>query len=86
MSDRFRNHASGLSGPVSEVYDVTPNDGTDLAVFTRALSVAVSGLVRVTTVSGTTASVYILAGAPFPVRVRRVWATGTEATGIVGLV
>ena len=57
-----------------------------LAISTRALCVATSGLVQVTTVGGTTGTIYVMAGAPFPVRVRRVWASGTAATGIVGLV
>lgn len=86
MSDPFAEYVSGLTGPASRLFPITPDDTTDLEVFVRSLSVASSGLVRVTTVDNSEATIYIAAGAPFPVRVRRVWATATDATGIVGLV
>ena len=85
MSDGFAKHASGLSSPATELYEITPDDAADLAVVPRALSVATSGTVRMTTVGGTTATVYVVAGCPFPARARRIWATGTSATLIVGL-
>jgi hypothetical protein len=43
------------------------------------------GVVRVTPLAGGTADVFIDAGVVFPLRVSRVWATGTTATGICGL-
>lgn len=64
---------------------IAPSDSTDLAQVTRALNVAAAGLVRVRTVGGDTADVYVAAGVAFPIRVRRVHATGTTATGIRGL-
>jgi hypothetical protein len=86
MSDPFKSYATSLTGPATELHAITPNDAADLPVFARGLAVTASGLVQVTTVGGTTAAIYVVAGAPFPVRVRRVWATGTDAAGIVGLV
>lgn len=85
MSDAFANFATGLESPASHLQTVTPNDSTDLSRAGRALNVATTGNVRVTTVDGTTATVHIAAGIAFPVRARRVWATGTTATGIVVL-
>lgn len=85
MADKFSSYVATLEAPASDVFDITPNDSTDLAKATRAVNVAVSGTVRITTVSGTTATVYIAAGVAFPVRAARVHATGTAATGIVGL-
>lgn len=85
MTDRFDSYVAGLEAPASDVFDIIPDDGADLALATRALNVAVSGTVRVTTVSGTTATVYLAAGIAFPVRAKRIHATGTAATGIVGL-
>ena len=38
-----------------------------------------------TTVSGDTGRVFVVPGAPFPVRARRIWAAGTTATDIVAL-
>jgi hypothetical protein len=85
MSDRFENHTQGLESPAAYLLPVTPDDAADLAVVSRALNVAQSGLVQVTTAGGSVASVYIAAGGAFPVRATRVWATGTTATGITAL-
>jgi len=85
MSDRFKNHETSLESPASYVGEVTPDDTTDLATASRAINVATSGTVRITTVEGHTATVSISAGIAFPVRANRIWATGTTATGIVVL-
>ena len=85
MADKFATYSTGITGPAEDSFEITPNDSSDLASATRALNVAVSGTVRVTTVSGTTATVYVAAGVAFPIRARRVLATGTAATGIVGM-
>lgn len=86
MSDPFADYVSGLNGPASRLFPITPSNAADLDIYVRGLTVASSGLVRVTTVEGTEATIFIAAGAPFPVRVRKVWATSTDATGIVGMV
>ncbi|MEL6646231.1 MAG: hypothetical protein AAFY35_09940 [Pseudomonadota bacterium] len=85
MTDRFESYVAGLEAPASDLFDIVPDDGTDLSVATRALNVAASGTVRVTTVSGTTATIFVAAGLAFPVRAARIHATGTTATGLVGL-
>ena len=85
MTDRFETHALGLTSPATRAFAITPQDGSDLSQSVRALNVAVSGQVRVTTVEGDTADIHIAAGLAFPIRARRVHASGTTATGIVGL-
>lgn len=85
MPDKFSSHTESLSSPPSHVLDVTPDDTTDLPVASRALNVAETGTVQVTTVGGTTATVTIAAGSTFPIRAQRVWATGTTATGIMAM-
>ncbi|WP_299684363.1 hypothetical protein [uncultured Tateyamaria sp.] len=85
MTDRFASYTPGLEAPAEDVFVVAPDDGADLPQATRALNVAQSGAVRLTTVSGTTATVYVAAGIAFPVRASRIFATGTTATGIVGM-
>lgn len=82
MSDFFEKHSPGLESPASHLLAVTPSDGTDLTMTSRAINVAQSGFVQVTTVSGSTAAVYVAAGITFPVRATRIWATGTTADGI----
>ena len=83
MSDLFEKHRSGLESPASHLSSVTPSDSQDLATASRGINVATTGTVRVTTIDGDTETVYIAAGSAFPLRVRRIWATGTTATGIV---
>jgi len=85
MPDLFADSISGLESPAANIAAVTPSDTVDLPSASRALNVAVEGTVRVTTVSGTTGTVFVSAGGAFPIRCRRIWATGTSATGIVAL-
>lgn len=85
MPDKFANTTSSLESPAAYLAAVTPDDSADLPVAGRAINVATDGSVRVTTVGGTTGTVYIAAGGVFPVRASRIWATGTTATGIVVL-
>jgi len=85
MHDPFSNFRGGLESPASYLSAVTPSDSSDLPSACRALNVATSGTVSVTTVGGTTATVYMAAGVAFPVRARRILATDTTATGIVAM-
>ena len=81
MPDPFDSFSVGLESPASHAYAVTPNDAQDLPVSCRALNVAQGGTVRVTTVGGDDVTIAVTEGSPFPLRCRRIWATGTSATG-----
>lgn len=85
MSDFFQSHATGLESPASRLIAVTPNDGADLAFATRALACGTDGWINLVTVQGDSGRIWAVAGAPFPIRARRVLASGTTATDIVGL-
>ena len=85
MTDIFQNHTPGLESPATRLQAITPADGQDLEFVSRALAVGGEGFVRVTTVAGDDGRVFVVPGAPFPIRVRRIWATGTTATQIVAL-
>lgn len=85
MKDIFSGFSSGLESPATHILPVTPSDTADLPHASRALNVATAGALRVTTIGGTTGTVYVAAGVPFPVRVTRVWQTGTTAAGIAVL-
>lgn len=64
---------------------VTPNDSSDLPNVS-VLYVGVGGHVKVTTRAGTDITFYNLNNGQFvPVQVRRVFATGTTATNLVGM-
>lgn len=85
MPNAFATRTRTPSDPAVSVFDITPDDGTDLAHITLALNVANPGTVRVTTEDGSVSDIMIHPGHAFPLRARRVWLTGTTATGIRGL-
>ncbi len=86
MSDAFSGQSRSMNDPAVTVFDILPDDATDLPQVTTALNVASPGTVRVTTVDGSTSDLSIHPGQAFPLRATRVWLTGTTATGIRGLV
>jgi len=67
--------------PIVYSASVTPNDSTDITPC-RALLVGAAGDVKVTYENGQTDTVYLSAGIWHPMLVKRVWSTGTAATGI----
>jgi hypothetical protein len=83
--DMFSAYSAGLESPASYASEVSPSDTNDLPNAGRAINVASSGTVRVTTIKGDIATVTIAAGIAFPIRAQRIWATGTTATGLVVL-
>lgn len=66
------------------LFNFSNSDSTDLPNDTRGLIVGVAGNVKITDDKGVT-DTYALPEGLFPVRIRRVWATGTTATGLVGI-
>jgi hypothetical protein len=85
MTDHFEHHTPGLESPASRLAEITPNDTEDLAFVTRAIVVESAGHVQLVTAGGDTGRVFVASGVAFPIRARRVMATGTTATGIAGL-
>lgn len=86
MTDTFPTHRPGLKSPASYAFDVTPHDTNDLSYTTRGIYVGVSGDVKVDMAgSGTVTFVGMAAGVFHPMRVTRVYSTGTTATNIVGV-
>lgn len=72
--------------PLAKAFAITPADGADIAVNTRAIWVGGTGALAVI-MEGDTASV-TLAAVPvglLPIAVKRVLSTGTTATNLVGL-
>lgn len=86
MSDSFANRMRTPTDPAIRLFSVTPNDLVDLPEVTTALNVATPGRVHVTTTDGSEGTIRIHPGQAFPIRVTRIWQSGTTATGIVGLV
>ena len=86
MQDEFEHHQVALTAPVTAAEAITPNDSTDLDHATRALYVGNGGAVAVEMLSGQTiVFVNLQPGVLYPLRLAKVLATGTTATGLVGL-
>jgi hypothetical protein len=71
-------------------FAITPNDSTNLAEGTRAIWVGGAGNIKVTLVDddgnhGGFTLVAVPAGTLLPLAARRVYATGTTATQLIGL-
>ena len=85
MTD-FTNHEPGLESPPSRGLSVTPDNSNDLAFPIRGLMVAGAGDVSVVTLGGDTVTLPALQpGMQYAILATRVRATGTTATGILGL-
>lgn len=76
-----------LGNPAGGGFAVTPNDSANLSATTTGIYVGVSGHVKVDMANGNTITFPNLqAGVIHPIRARRVYATGTTATSIVGVI
>lgn len=76
-----------LASPASSMDAITPHDTNDLANVSRAVYVGVAGDVKVRAVkNGSDVTLKnVAAGAVLPIRVSRIFATGTTASSIVVL-
>lgn len=84
--DPFAGHVAGFDSPVRGGYSIIPDDDADLPTVTRAVMVTEGGDLSVGMLDGTTLVLPALVpGAIYPVRLSRVNASGTTATGVVGL-
>ena len=84
--DDFEDRVASLTSPPSHAFSVTPDDAADLSRATRAVMVTTAGDVAVVTIAGDSAVPPALQpGVQYAIRARRVAATGTTATGILGL-
>lgn len=88
-ADKYASWSETVSSPATDAIPVTPSDSADLAVMTKAIWLPVSatgGVVRVVTRVGATRDLPLYPGDLLPIRVTRVLATGTTASGIWALV
>lgn len=75
-----------LQGPLASGSTLVPSDTQDVVNVTRALMVGASGNVSVVLyLDAEPVTLSLVAGAIYPLMVTRLMATGTTATGIVGL-
>lgn len=76
-------HLGDRSQPALHMYEVTPSDTEDLPHGgARVLRINTGGTLRVTTFLNITEDVTVYDGEVIPCAVKRIFATGTTATGI----
>lgn len=86
MTDTFRKHSRSLTAPPENAAAIQPSDGAILGHATRAVYVGGSGTLRVEMMSGEEiVFAGLTAGMVLPVRVQKVFASGTTATDLVAL-
>lgn len=86
MQDRFETAGPGLDSPAAHAFAIVPSDSAELSEATRALYIGGAGSLNVMLLSGATVSLSGVAGGSLlPLRLRQVLASGTTATGLVGL-
>ncbi len=86
MQDKFSTYSGGLTAPATEAVAVVPSDEDQLDWASRAIYVGSTGSLRATMLSGDTVDfTQIQGGMVYPLRVRKIWADGTDAGGIVAL-
>ncbi len=86
MTDTFKRMSRSLTAPAEDAVEILPDDGAPLGFATRALFVGGAGDARVRMIGGAVVTFTNLpAGSLIPLRVVQVFATGTSATGLIGL-
>lgn len=85
--DLLRTNSFTMNWPAEDAFVITPNDDEELSYVTRALYVGGEGDVCVVMAKGTEPIIFpgMAGGYEHPLRVRKVLATGTTATGLRGL-
>lgn len=86
--DTFLNEGdTALVEPATLAVAITPDNSNDLVTVTRGIYVGVSGDLKVDMAGGSSGITFtnLAAGVIHPIRARRIYATGTDATDILGL-
>ncbi|MDA5093071.1 hypothetical protein O2N63_03130 [Aliiroseovarius sp. KMU-50] len=85
--DTFKRRSAGITSPASNAFSVTPDDANDLPVVTRGLYLGETSTVQIVLQGDDTPVTFtnLIGGVVHPLRVKRVYATGSTATDIVGI-
>lgn len=84
MKNRHIATPIAVVSPVTGAFAITPNDSADVTENTLSLYIGTGGALKVTLLDNSVVTYAAIAAGRHPLRVKRVWATGTTATGIVG--
>ena len=79
---------SPIAAPAEGGFAITPHDNEDLPAVTRAIYVGTSSSkdLKVIMADGTTLVFHNIAAGIHPLQIKRVLASGTSATDLVGLI
>ncbi len=87
MSDRIKTRHTGkavaLTNPITGCYAITPSDTVDLQEVPISIYVGGAGSLKVTMYDDSVVTYPAIAAGRHNLRVKRVWATGTSATGLI---
>lgn len=85
--DPFRRSTNTTMSPAEVCFPITPNDGDDLVLATKAIYVGQGGDVALISVGGKKEVTFrnVPSGSVLDVRVRAVRSGGTTASDLVGL-
>ena len=87
MADEWKNTFDSLIAPAAGAMEVTPNDELNLSKYAKTVYIGGDGDLRITTVDDDVVTFTGMKGGSYlPVRVKRIWSTGTTATGIIALI
>ena len=79
------NYTPTAESPADYGFEITPSNSVDLVRVTRAIYATGAGVIKWHNRAGDEQHAVAAAGQIIPIRARRVLATGTTATGLVGL-
>lgn len=86
MNDRFRTGGDSVTAPARCAFAITPHDTQPLPLVTKGLCVGTSGEIALRAIdSEADVTLNVVAGQLLPIRITHVRASGTTASGLVGL-
>lgn len=86
MHDRFSTGGDSITAPARRAFAITPDDADTLPFVTKGLCIGGTGQVVLRCLDNDSdVTMLVMAGQILPIRVTHVRATGTTATGLVGL-
>ena len=75
-----------LNNPADTVILITPSNSVNLPEMVRAIRATAGGNIRMITARGDDVTCAFGAGETRPIRANKIFATGTTATGIEGMI
>ena len=82
----YKGESNTITNPALFLEAITPNDSVDLTEAVRAVYIGSDGNITLSTLKSTNVTLTgVKAGSILPIQATRVYATGTTATGLVGL-